>query len=410
MTAVRTCFFLVITIVAAFYAGEWVGEQKLQLTASQKSVTPLYLYDETLQHFNFPAFGKATQKSDDTDEIEMDSMSKSSINIFESPSFRKLANFFSIKYASQCPSKKDNKPPHEWMSRFPKFSIIGAQKAGTKALRFLLDDHPQVAKSCGAHGMVELHYFDRLKHDPLVLDSKKLQEDYVENIKSKCGSSLEIVKNNNRTVFFDDSPKYLFDTHLVPQNYLCTVPWSKTIAVLRNPIDRAYSQYVFQYDIHCTEKSFDEWVEIDIANMKRVGLLKEGIDFYEEYEAYSRYFESEEMTGEYRFCSFVGRGLYAIQLTHWFAALEGFGLGQNNHLMVIHSNDLSGDLRQETFSKSLDFIGLDPHTLDHETFAHKSDYSDKPPFLDSTRNRLEIFFEPYNKRLYNMLGWNPVWE
>jgi len=35
--------------------------------------------------------------------------------------------------------------------------------------------------------------------------------------------------------------------------------------------------------------------------VEHVGLLQEGINFYEEYEVHIRYFESEKMSGKHRF-------------------------------------------------------------------------------------------------------------
>jgi hypothetical protein len=345
-------------------------------------------------------------KSSESSPISPNATTKT--DLFKSSPYKELVNHFATRHASQCPTNSTERPIQDWMTRFPKFSIIGAQKAGTKALRFLLHTHPDVAKSCGEHGMVELHYFDRIKPIPDVLDKRKLQQNYVDVISTKCHRSQKIVMEDDKKIFFDDSPKYLFDTHMVPQLYLCTIPWAKAVAVLRNPVDRAYSQYVFQHGLLCTGKTLEEWIEIDIATMTRVGLLKEGISIQEEYEAYKRYFESEEMTSDYRYCSFVGRGLYIIQILHWYAALDGFGIGRDN-LMVIDSHNLKVR-RQETYGKVLDFVGLNSHILPENTFEHKSDYASKPPLKESSRDRLQQFFQPYNQRLYDLLGWNSVWE
>jgi hypothetical protein len=450
-TCLTSCFLVLISLVAAFYTSEVYLDWKARMLSRSRYSAPhnpikpyknlrskeghegnqtitvpnssnlneSHAGNKKIEHPAEMASGPASKETsillttfttqNKGEKAQLRKVSEAT-RFFERAPYRNLTNFFKVNHASKCISST-NKPIEGWMTRFPKFSIVGAQKAGTKALRFLLDEHPQVAKSCGKHGMVELHYFDRVKPNVEgAFSQQELQEGYSARIEEKCGTNLDVVRNDEKMVFFDDSPKYLFDTPRVPPLFLCAVPWAKTVAVLRNPVDRAYSQYVFKHGEYCTEKTFDEWVEHDIATMTRVGLLKEGISLSEEYEAYGRYFASEEMTGESRFCSFVGRGLYALQVLHWFAAMDGYGVGRDN-MMVIHSNDLKGERRRETFNKTIAFLGLDPHHLSNgETFEPKSDYGDKPVFLNSTRLRLEKFFKPYNQRLYRMLAWDPVWD
>lgn len=329
--------------------------------------------------------------------------------IFDKSSYEALASHFR-NTSSLC--KQEKKPvTDEWMKQFPKFSIIGSHHS-SRELKALLEDHPLVSpKSCGNSSRdIESQYFDAIRPSPKqVMDKHNLQAGYVDSMKNqtnKCGRKNTGERRNHSTVFFDDAPDYLFHTHMVPQLYLCAMPWAKTIAVLENPVKRAYREYgAALSQKSCTEKTFDEWVDLDISAMTRAGLLKEGISLLEEYAAYGRYLDSDSaMNGD---CSFVGRGLHVIQVLHWFAALDGFGLGRDN-MIVIHSNDLSGEKRQETYSKTLRFVGLDPHVLTRATYepeAHDQSGDDK-----LTREKLECFFKPFNRRLYDLIGWDPVWD
>jgi hypothetical protein len=57
----------------------------------------------------------------------------------------------------------------------------------------------------------------------------------------------------------------------------CAAPWVKVIAILRNSIKRAFSQYHFTYSafwINITNKpTFEEFILQNIAMLKKMGVL-----------------------------------------------------------------------------------------------------------------------------------------
>ena len=62
------------------------------------------------------------------------------------------------------------------------------------------------------------------------------------------------------------------------------------------------------------------------------------------------------------------------------------------------------------YRKVLDFLGLPYVPLKDEAERVVSDY--KFPMKNETREMLQRFFEPYNKRLYKRLGgdWDGFWD
>jgi hypothetical protein len=130
-------------------------------------------------------------------------------------------------------------------------------------------------------------------------------------------------------------------------------------------------------------------------------------DPYEELIAWKNYNNNRTNRGLRKCRTFVTRGLYAIQLLHFITALEAAGRSSLN-LHIILSENLSGDMQQEEYDKVVNFLGLAPHKLLHKGFVHKTKYVAK--LNEATRLKLDSFFQPYNFRLYEMLGWDPVWN
>lgn len=117
--------------------------------------------------------------------------------------------------------------------RLPDFLGIGAQKAGTTWLHQVLDRHPDV---CMARQRKEVHFFDRY------FDKGP---DWYRGFFGDCDS---------RAVSGEITPAYLFDERCSERIHHL-MPNVKLMAILRNPIDRAYSQFKFAI----REMDYDGW-------------------------------------------------------------------------------------------------------------------------------------------------------
>lgn len=104
--------------------------------------------------------------------------------------------------------------------RLPSFLIIGAMKSATTSLARYLGAHPQVFMV----PQKELHYFDRL------LD--RGEEWYRRQFAAADG----------RPAAGEATPDYMYFSE-VPALMARTVPQARLIAILRDPVDRAYSHY-----------------------------------------------------------------------------------------------------------------------------------------------------------------------
>ena len=107
------------------------------------------------------------------------------------------------------------------MQRFPQSIIIGVKKGGTRALIDMLKSHPQIKSANG-----EVHFFDREEN------FRKGIRWYVQHMPFTTQSQVTMEK----------SPSY-FVIPDVPQRMHTLSPDLKLILIVRNPIDRAISDY-----------------------------------------------------------------------------------------------------------------------------------------------------------------------
>lgn len=120
----------------------------------------------------------------------------------------------------------------------PDFLVIGAARAGTTWLDGVLRSHPGIFMPTNRK---EVHFFD--KHFELGVawyEKYFPDEDHPANV-----------------VRGETTPRYLYDPS-VPLRIHKTVPNAKLIAILRSPVDRAYSHYGIVMRDHGYRGSFEE--------------------------------------------------------------------------------------------------------------------------------------------------------
>jgi sulfotransferase family protein len=119
--------------------------------------------------------------------------------------------------ATRSPSSSDRLPGS---GRLPTFLIIGAMKGGTSTLARTLAQHPQVFVPRGK----EMHFFDQ--HFDRGLD-------WYRSWFEDAGAA---------TAVGEASPTYLHNDEALSR-MAGTLPDARLIAILRDPVDRAYSHY-----------------------------------------------------------------------------------------------------------------------------------------------------------------------
>jgi hypothetical protein len=122
--------------------------------------------------------------------------------------------------------------------KLPNFLIIGAAKAGTTALHFYLEQHPQIYMS----SVKETKFFV-FENQPVTYQGPGDRE-----ANQWVVTQLEAYHNQFKAVtqeraIGESSPLYLYHPR-APERIQHYIPDVKLIAILRNPVDRAYSSFL----------------------------------------------------------------------------------------------------------------------------------------------------------------------
>jgi hypothetical protein len=130
--------------------------------------------------------------------------------------------------------------------RLPTFVIIGAQKSGTTSLARYLSGHPQVFMSAEK----EIHFFE----------TRKLYE------RGADWYARHFAQAADAAAVGEASPAYMYFP-LVPERMAQVVPDCRLIAILRDPIDRAYSHYWMNRALGLEDLEFPDAVEREAARL-----------------------------------------------------------------------------------------------------------------------------------------------
>jgi len=179
----------------------------------------------------------------------------------------------------------------------------------------------------------------------------------------------------------DSSPNYLTNPNIYKRlSEVC--PEAKLIVCLRNPIDRAYSQYNhYRYDM---PKTID-WDWNHALNLEEnIKLeLSRAPDFKKD------------------FSNFIGRGVYINQIEQ---LMQYFDLSQIHITILEHWKENY----KEELMKILNFLNIEPEPLPLLP-RHCLPYNFEPMSLE-TRALLRELYAPYNQRLFKLINFEiPEW-
>jgi hypothetical protein len=249
----------------------------------------------------------------------------------------------------------------------PDFLIVGAQKAGTSTLAARLFAHPQVLPPLRR----EVHYFD--------LNHRRPEAWYRAHFPT-VRERVRRAQAHGRAITGESSPYYLFHP-AAPRRIVTALPEVRIIAVLREPVARAVSEYHHAVRLGFESRPIEAALDVD---RRMVEDLPPGAVPWDDPEGWPRR------------RSYLERGHYAVQLARWFEVLP-------RERMLILSTD---DLRDQSALVSVQrFLALDEVRAD-ETVRNVNDYQEPPTRLCE---RLAAHYEPHNARLRELLGFLP-WD
>jgi hypothetical protein len=268
----------------------------------------------------------------------------------------------------------------------PSFLIIGAQRAGTTSLFNYLLRHPDVAGPSGGDSAVwwvkETHFFD---------EKFTKGTDWYRSFFPLASTRERYRKRGHDLLAGEATPYYMFHP-AVPARVAATLPDVKLIALLRDPVERAYSHYQMMSRTGREKLGFEGALA---AEPERLAGVEEALMSEEEVFLPS----GSRAHHQHRHRAYFSRGLYAEQLERW---LERFPREQ---LLVLKTEDLLAR-PAEVYAGTLAFLGLRDWTLDDFPEHNKKPYSAIDP---GERARLEERYAEPNARLEELLGQSFGW-
>ena len=240
----------------------------------------------------------------------------------------------------------------------PDFLILGVQKSGTTSLFKYLEMYGENFKA------------------PVKKEIQFFTENYYRGYKWYY-SHFPLLKRGEITgeasptyLFYKNTPKYLKSSNI--EN-------PKFIVILRDPVDRAYSHYNFNFTDR--NNAIESYSFIDALKNE-----ESRVDI-----------DSEVFTYENKHYSYKSRGLYYKQLQNWFQYFE------QDRFLVLELSEFEKNTKEQ-LKNVFDFLGIQPNsnfeTANFEKF-NSSTYNKMP---EETENYLVNYFREENKKLFKLLG------
>jgi Sulfotransferase domain len=272
----------------------------------------------------------------------------------------------------------------------PRFLIVGAQKAGTTALYYYLAEHPNIIQGRDKEiGFFSPELFEHWPENPAhhILGS----HDNITSFHLRCYHKQMVWyhkqfplphERGKSRITYEATPEYLYypNAPLRIHNYDHNI---KLIAILRNPVDRAFSAWNMYYREFNRGmyrrlrelRNFDEAIRDELRELSGTSKLEPG---------------------------YVRRGIYCEQLTRYFK------LFKRNQLLILSSQELR-DNTSHALRRVSEFLELPEYSYPKAWPPYLvGTYDDKLP--RKTGRLLRDFYKPFNEKLYEMLDRDFGWQ
>ncbi|MDQ6687447.1 MAG: sulfotransferase, partial [Actinomycetota bacterium] len=184
---------------------------------------------------------------------------------------------------------------------------------------------------------------------------------------------------------FENSGYYLFHP-LAPERIAGDLPEVRVIAMVRDPVERAYSAHTHETRRGFESEPFETAVDLEEARLAGEVSRMRSDPGYQSFE--------------HRHHAYLGRGRYAEQLQPYLDLLGP------DRVLVLDPWLTSDSFRTE-WIRALDWLGQSPWAPDEIPAWNQAP---RTPMADHLRQRLSAYFEPHDVALAPILGRTPSWR
>jgi hypothetical protein len=261
----------------------------------------------------------------------------------------------------------------------PDYLVVGTKKGGTTSLANWLVQHPGVLRMFPkAQRHKSAHYFDSnfgrgpdwyRSHFPTVFSRDR--------VAGRLGYS---------PVVGETSPYYMFHP-AAPDRVRSMLPEVRIIMLLRDPVSRAYSQYWDRVSTGFEDlPTFEEAIAAEpgrLADAEERRFTDPGFEHY-----------------SYEHHSYLARGRYTEQLARWHRVFDP------DQILVLEFERMRSE-PDVLLAEVLSFLGLPGcPSID---LRPRNERPRRPAMAESTRESLQAYFRPYNRRLVELTGREYSW-
>ena len=255
----------------------------------------------------------------------------------------------------------------------PGFLILGGQRCGSTTLYTMVCGHPAVMQA--SHK--EVHFFDNNHLRGL---------DFYRRVFPLRAHVHARERRLGTPVATGEATTYYLANPAVPERVAALLPGVKLVAILRDPVDRAFSHFQLSVREGRETLGFEQALE---AEDERVAGEEERLLADPAYRG-----------GPHRYQSYRSRGVYVDQLERWWSRFPA------EQLLVLRSEDMFDD-PAAVYRRTVDFLGLEPDDRQSFQARNRVTYDDMRP---ETREALRAFYVEPNRRLEERLGRQMHWQ
>lgn len=263
----------------------------------------------------------------------------------------------------------------------PQLVILGAQKAGTTTLFDMLDGVGPFRGSTTK----EVGYFSK---DVYFSKGDVWYRSHFNHHASANG------------IGFEATPEYLY-YDFVPSRIRECLPLARFVVLLREPAQRSLSAWnMFQaFNRDQPQVIYDHFIQHANPNarepLRRLLFASDFPSFESCVESELACMDRNELSPPEP--SFVGRGLYVEQIERYLTLFD------RSRFVFLEQRELNDPRRVASAIGELMETKLDPGSLKVQV-SNRGDYESHSASVDATLARLRAFYQPYNERLFSLIG------
>ena len=251
----------------------------------------------------------------------------------------------------------------------PSFIIVGAVRCGTTSLYYNICEHSSVLPA----SYDEIGYFD---------SNYELGINWYKSMFPTKFQKEKIELKTGICITGEDTPFYFWDKKAI-KRIKQDIPKVKIIILMRNPIDRAYSNYHLGVRLGAESLTFEESIKKEMEHLMKNNEL-----------------ENDNIEKFLQPRSYIAKGLYYQQIKNWFNEFS------KEQILVLSTENLAMKPHQ-TLKQIFNFLGLPNEQIQNIQNRKVGNYQKMDK---DTRDLLKKIFQPHNEKLFKILGSKFEWN